>query len=171
MSTTGMPDEPADHLAETRSPSERSTTRYSEERYSDGRYSDGGYSTEMVPSGWLAFAGLMLLLVGFFNIIEGLAVLFRPDHIAMTGGRVMILDFTTWGWILMLAGIVQIAASAGVMNGKGWARGVGIAFALFNALVQLALLTAFPFWSILAIAINIMVIYGLTAPMQRADTV
>ncbi len=171
MSTTGMPDEPADHIAESRSPGERSTTRYSEERYSDGRYSDGGYTTEMVPSGWLAFAGLMLLLVGFFNLIEGLATLFRPDHIAMAGGRVMILDFTTWGWILMLVGVVQIAASAGVMNGKTWARGVGIAFALFNALVHLALLTVFPFWSILAIAINIMVIYGLTAPMQRVETV
>jgi len=135
------------------------------------RYAYDAGRTELMPSGWLAFAGLMLLLVGFFNIIEGLAILFRPTHIALAGGQVLVLNHAAWGWILLLVGALQVAASMGVMNGREWARGVGIAFAVFNALAHLTLITVFPWWSLLAIAINIMVIYGLTAPMERVSRV
>lgn len=129
---------------------------------------DSGSGVGMVPSGWLAFAGLMLLLVGCFNLIEGLAILFRPTQIALTAGQALVLDHSTWGWILLLIGAVQVLTSVGVMNGRDWARGVGIGFAVFNALTHLTLITVFPWWSVLAIAVNVMVIYGLTAPMERA---
>lgn len=122
---------------------------------------------EMVPSGWLTFAGLILLTVGAFNFIQGLAALFRPDYWLVTEGRLLVLDATSWGWILMLIGAVQVGTGFGVFGGKGWARGLGIAFAILNAIAQLTLIGLFPFWSLTVIAFDVMIIYALTTPMKR----
>jgi hypothetical protein len=124
-------------------------------------------SYENVPSGWLAFAGILLITVGFFNVIHGLTALFRSDIYAFTGVGLLVFDFTTWGWILLLIGAIQFVAGAGAMTGATWARALGITFAILNAIVQLAFMPAFPLWSLTVIGLDILVIYGLTTPMRR----
>jgi hypothetical protein len=65
--------------------------------------------------------------------------------------------------------VVQIVAGGGVLTGATWARVLGIVFAVLNAIAQLAFMPAFPFWSLTVIALDILVIYGLTTPMKTVE--
>ncbi|RKT87470.1 hypothetical protein SAMN05421805_11364 [Saccharopolyspora antimicrobica] len=113
------------------------------------------------PSGWLTFAGSMLGLLGIFNIITGITALTRPEYFLVTANRLLTFDYPVWGWIWLGLGIVQVVVGAGAMYGRGWARFIGIDLAALCAIGHLVFLTAFPLWSVLVIALSVMVIYGL----------
>ncbi|MFI0357405.1 hypothetical protein [Actinomadura sp. 9N407] len=115
-------------------------------------------------SGWLAFAGTLALVIGAFNVIDGLVALFNDDYYLVGADEILIFNFTTWGWIWLIIGIVQIAVGAGIMTGKMWARATGVVFAVLAAVGHLAFLQAFPVWSVLTIAMCVLLIYALTAP-------
>ncbi|TYK51201.1 DUF7144 family membrane protein [Actinomadura decatromicini] len=115
-------------------------------------------------SGWLTFAGTLSLVVGAFNIIDGLVALFRDNYYLVGENRILVFDYTAWGWIWLILGIVQIAVGAGILSGKLWARAVGVFFAVVAAIGHLAFLQAFPLWSVLTIAMCVLLIYALTAP-------
>ncbi|KAA5838118.1 hypothetical protein F1721_01275 [Saccharopolyspora hirsuta] len=112
-------------------------------------------------SGWLAFAGSMLGLLGIFNIITGITALARPDYFLVDAGRLLVFNYPVWGGIWLALGIVQVAAGVGVVYGRSWARFIGIDLAALCAIGHLVFLTAFPLWSVLVIALSVMVIYGL----------
>jgi hypothetical protein len=114
-------------------------------------------------SGWLDFAGILGILVGGFNAIEGLVALFRDDYFLVTQERILVFDFTTWGWVLLVMGLLQIGAGIGLLMGQTWARVVGVGLAFVAALTQLAFMAAYPIWSALVIALCVLVIYGLIA--------
>ena len=118
----------------------------------------------MVTSGWLTFAGTLALVVGTFNIIAGLVALLDDEYYLVGQNQILIFDFTTWGWFWLAVGIVQIAIGAGIMAGRMWARAAGVVFAVLAAIGHLAFLQAFPIWSVLTIALCVLLIYALTAP-------
>lgn len=124
---------------------------------------------EPAPSGWLLFAALLLFTVGVFNIIHGAVALFRSGYFLIRADQLLVFDYTTWGLVLLLIGVVQMVAGLGALSGKTWARVLGITFAILNAIAQIAFLAAFPFWSLIVIAIDIMVIYGFTVPMRTVE--
>ncbi|MEU8799372.1 hypothetical protein [Spirillospora sp. NPDC048819] len=119
-------------------------------------------------SGWLTFAGTLALVVGAFNIIAGLVALFDDDYYLVGENQILVFDFTAWGWIWLILGIVQIAVGAGIVAGQMWARAVGVFFAVLAAIGHLAFLQAFPIWSVLTIALCVLLIYALTAPPAGA---
>lgn len=121
---------------------------------------------ELVPSGWLSFAGLLLIMVGSFNLIYGFAALFRQDVLAVTSAGLLVLNYTTWGWLLILVGLLQAGTGLGALAGQSWARVVGIILAVLSAIKHMVIMMAFPLWSLVAIAFDVMVIYGLTKPME-----
>ncbi|MCI2418033.1 hypothetical protein MOQ72_11410 [Saccharopolyspora sp. K220] len=120
-------------------------------------------------SGWLAFAGSLILLVGVFDIISGLTSLFRPDYFLVAAGELLIFNFTTWGWIWLALGVVQAAVGVGCMLGQVWARVAGIVLAALCAIGHIAFLAAFPVWSLLVIALSVLVIYALIVPAKTAS--
>ncbi|RKS68326.1 hypothetical protein BZB76_6589 [Actinomadura pelletieri DSM 43383] len=122
-------------------------------------------------SGWLAFAGTVALVVGAFNVIDGLVALFKDDYYLVADNEIMVFDYTAWGWIWLILGIIQIGVGAAIMSGKMWARAIGVVFAFLAAIGHLAFLVAFPLWSVLTISLCILLIYALTAPPPgaRAD--
>jgi hypothetical protein len=75
---------------------------------------------------------------------------------------VAIWDFTAWGWIHLILGVVMVLAAGGLFTGQTWARGVAVVFATLNAIGQIGLITAFPLFSILLIVLDVLVIYNLT---------
>jgi hypothetical protein len=108
------------------------------------------------------FAGLMMLMLGMFQAIEGLVALFNDEWYAVTRrGLVFSADYTVWGWVHLILGIVVVFAGIAVLNGRVWGRAVGIVLALVSAVANLAFIAAYPAWSILIIAIDIFVIYAL----------
>jgi hypothetical protein len=115
------------------------------------------------PSGWAAFAGVILFMTGWLNFFYGLAGILNDDVVTVQGRGVVIWDFTAWGWVHLILGVIMILAAGGLFTGQTWARGVAVVFATLNAIAQIGLITAFPLFSILIIALDVLVIYHLTA--------
>src|SRR4051812_47555607 len=113
--------------------------------------------------GWIAFAGTMLMMLGVFHVIEGLVALTKSSYFLVhSSGLVVNASYTTWGWVHIIAGCIVVAAGVGVLNGQIWARIVGVGVAFVSTLVSIAFLSAYPIWSILMIALAVVVIMALT---------
>jgi len=105
----------------------------------------------------------MLLMVGFFTIIDGLVALFNSGrYAAPEKGIVVITDFTTWGWIHLLIGIALVLTGFGLMAEQSWARVVAIVLLVMNAMAQIAFVNVTPIWSLIVIAIDIIILYQIT---------
>lgn len=111
--------------------------------------------------GWVAFAAIMLLMVGAFNVIDGFAALLKDDAFVNTGKGLLVFNLTAWGWILLLFGVVQILTGLALLQGATWARVIAVLVALVNAVGQLAFLSAYPIWSTVIIAVDIIVIWAV----------
>ncbi|GIE91257.1 DUF7144 family membrane protein [Actinoplanes regularis] len=135
------------------------TTNYAEEPYTPPR-------TAREPTAWVGavvFAGVMLLLMGGFQAIEGLVAIVRDEYYLTTNsGLVLTFDYTVWGWTHLLLGVVAVGAGIGVFVGQMWARVVGIIVAVFSALANLMFLPAYPVWCTIMIAVDVLVIYALS---------
>jgi hypothetical protein len=90
------------------------------------------------------------------------------DEVVTVGGRgVIVWDFTAWGWIHLIVGAMMMATGAGLLAVQDWARWLAVLFAAVNAIVQIGVITAFPLWSIMIIALDVIVIYQLTERWDR----
>ncbi|MET0999883.1 MAG: hypothetical protein ABWX73_14295 [Marmoricola sp.] len=113
--------------------------------------------------GWVAFAGIMMVLLGTFHIIDGLIALFNDEYFLVTqSGLAVTADFTTWGWVHLIGGILIVAAGIGVFTGQVWARALGVVVAMVSAIINLGFLSAYPVWSSIMILIDVLVIWALT---------
>jgi hypothetical protein len=113
-------------------------------------------------SGWLSFAGILLLIVGTLNSIEGIAAI-NKAHFFVANARYIAGDLNAWGWTVLIIGIAQILIGLGVMARNQFARWAGVAALSLNAIAQLMFIPAYPFWSLAIFAIDILAIYGLVA--------
>lgn len=113
--------------------------------------------------GWIAFAGIILVMLGTFHVIEGIVALTKDEYFLVTqSGLIVDVDYTTWGWVHVIGGAIVIMAGVGVFAGQMWARVVGTLVALVSAVLNLAFLAAYPVWSILMIALAVVIIMALT---------
>ncbi|WP_369246301.1 hypothetical protein [Streptomyces sp. R41] len=137
----------------------------------ESRTSDGGTSgppdrPPVERSHWVAFAGIMLMLSGLFDIINGFVALLDNGYYATTfehGQRLLIFNYDAWGWVWIFVGIAQILASLGVFMGSRFARIAGIVLAGACMVGQLIFLSTFPLWSVATMALSVLVIYGLVS--------
>lgn len=113
-------------------------------------------------SGWIAFAGTMIAIVGTLNFIYGIAAISNSKFYARDVTYV-ISDLNTWGWALLAVGTIQLFAAFGIWTQAGWARWVGIISASVNMVIQVMLIPSAPFLSLSLFAIDILVVYGLLA--------
>jgi hypothetical protein len=121
--------------------------------------------------GWIAFAGIMLILTGFFDILQGLTALLNDQYFTIRSGQLLVFDFTAWGWIWLIWGILLILAGFGLLRGGGAARWFAVVVVFVNAIGQIAFLAAFPIWSTIVIALDVFVIFALTARWSEAQDV
>lgn len=112
--------------------------------------------------GFTMFAAFMMILIGSFHVIAGLAAIIDDQFYAVTQEWVLQFDVTTWGWIHLIAGIVVLIAGLSLFTGAVWARTVGVILATLSAIANFAWLPYYPFWSLAIIAIDIFVIWALT---------
>lgn len=118
---------------------------------------EGGRGT-----GWVVFAGCMMVMIGTFQGIAGLTALFNDEFFLVgDNGLVLSLDYTMWGWIHLILGVVIALAGVAAMSGRVWGRAVGIALALLSAISNLFFLPAYPIWSTMIIVIDVLVIHAL----------
>jgi hypothetical protein len=122
-----------------------------------GGYDDAGLN------GWQAFAGIVLFLNGTFGFLYGLAAVLNDQVVTAGGGTgVTVWDFTAWGWIHMVVGVLMAGTSVALFMMKGWARFFAIVFCMLNVLVQFGTISAFPLWALLVIALDVVIIYQLS---------
>jgi hypothetical protein len=119
--------------------------------YADGR----GY-------GLVLFAGVLLLVVGFWNLIYGISALAKSS-VFVANAHYVFGDLRTWGWITLIIAALQLLAGIGVMTGNQAARWAGIVLVGLNAINQMFFIPAYPFWSLMIIAFDIVALYGLCA--------
>lgn len=112
--------------------------------------------------GWVYFAAFMLIAIGFFQTILGFTALLNDEWLVKVGGQLLLLDYTTWGWVHLILGIVSMVAGTGLFNGSTWARVIAIILVLFNFLAQFAFVSVYPLWSIIIMVVDILVLYALT---------
>ena len=121
-------------------------------------------------SGWTAFSAVMLMLAGIFGIIDGLVAIFNDKAFIVTDDQVVWFDITAWGWFHLILGVIVLAAGWSIMSNATWGRVAGILAASVHAVVSLPFITVYPWWTILIIALDVIVIYGLMVPAQLEET-
>jgi uncharacterized membrane protein len=116
-------------------------------------------------TGWVVglslFAGILMMITGLFNAMEGVVALARNEVYAITPRYIFAFDLTTWGWIQIILGVIVLAAGVGVITGQLWGRVVGITIATLTILANFAFIPYYPVWSLLIIALNVFVIWAL----------
>lgn len=127
----------------------------------DGVNGVDGYH-EAEGGGWVAFAGIMISIVGIMNLIYGIAAVDSANFF-IRDAQYVFSDLNTWGWIMMGLGVLQLAAAFSIFARTSWGRWVGIATATGNCILQLLFLPSYPLLSLTLFAAGVLVIYGLVA--------
>jgi hypothetical protein len=118
--------------------------------------------------GWIIFAGVVMITLGAFHIIDGLVALFERGYYLVTSTRLVLhVSFTAWGWAHLALGVLFVLVGLGVLTGRLWARVVGIVLAVISAIVNLAFIAAYPVWGVILIALDIVIIYALATHGQE----
>jgi hypothetical protein len=119
--------------------------------------------TGWVGVGWILFASVMLLMLGWFHAIQGLVALFDDQKFLVTDSDLIVsADYTVWGWVHLIGGAIVVVAGLSLATGRMWARVVGIIAASLSAIVNITFLSAYPIWSAIMIALDILIIWALT---------
>ena len=111
-------------------------------------------------AGWIAFAGVYLLVAGVMNAIWGLAAL--TDREILVARELAWSTLTAWGWVSVAVAAVQLSAGALVLARRIVGRALAIAIALGGLFVNFLAVGAYPIWSILALVANGLVLWAVT---------
>lgn len=113
--------------------------------------------------GWLVYAAMMLILLGVFQAVSGLVAIFRHSYYLVTSsGLALPVDYGTWGFVHLALAAVLLGAGFAVIRGSLWGRVVGVVVAGLSAVANLAFFAAYPIWSSMIVALDVVVIYALT---------
>ncbi|MFD3403980.1 hypothetical protein ACFWUU_25060 [Kribbella sp. NPDC058693] len=119
-------------------------------------------------TGLVVFAGVMLVITGLVNVFEGFVALFNDERLVITPEHFVVVDLTGWGWVLLISGLLLLAAGCGVLAAQSWARITAIILVGLHAVLQILSLGAYPVWSLLMVALDIAVLYALTSGWGEA---
>ncbi len=128
----------------------------------------GGYREPGRGLGLIAFAAVVLFIVGCFNLLYGIAAV-ANSHVFVANAHYVFGDLRTWGWITLAIGFLQLVAAGGVMMGNQLARWYGVAVVGLSAIDMMFFIPAYPFWALTILAVDIVAIYGLCAYGSRAN--
>jgi hypothetical protein len=131
-------------------------------------WSTGGREAEGRGYGLILFAAVLLLVLGFFNMIYGIAAI-ANSHVFTANAHYVIGDLRAWGWITLILSVLQLVAAAGILAGNQLARWFAVAVVGLNAIDMMFFLPSYPFWALVIIAVDVVALYGLCAYGSRAN--
>ena len=127
------------------------------ERYAEGR-----------GLGLIFFAAILLLVVGFFNMIYGIAAI-ANSHVFVANAHYVVGDLRVWGWVTLIISVLQLVAAGGILAGNQLARWFAVALLALNAIDMMFFIPAYPFWALSIIAVDVVALYGLCAYGSRQN--
>ncbi|WP_227978990.1 DUF7144 family membrane protein [Nocardia spumae] len=122
-----------------------------------------------IAAGTSIAAAILLITVGVLSILEGISAVANDDLFVVGVDYVYKFDTTTWGWIHIVLGILLVIAALGLMAGTGWGRVAAITLAALSILANFLWLPYYPAWSILVIALNVVVIWAIATWKPGAE--
>jgi hypothetical protein len=128
----------------------------------------GGDYAEGRGYGLIIFASVVLAVVGFFNLIYGIAAV-ANSHVFVANATYVWGNLHTWGWFTLIIGALQLIAAAGVMTGNQLARWYGVIVVGLSAIDMMFFIPAYPFWALTIIAVDVVALYGLCAYGSRKN--
>ncbi len=124
--------------------------------------------SESAASGYV-FAGVIMIMVGCFHAIAGVAAIFQDEFFVVSPNYVFEVNTTAWGWIQLLMGLLVAFAGYALFAARTWARVVGVTLATLSAIANFLFIPYYPFWAILIISLDVWVIWALTRNVASAD--
>lgn len=121
-------------------------------------------------SGWAAFAGILMFIVGSLSALWGLGGILNDDIVVVGGRGALIADITTWGWVHLILGSLVVVTGVGLLMGNDKARWSGVILLSINAIAQIVWFPAAPLWAFLMILLDVTIIYQLTARWDRQSS-
>ena len=116
----------------------------------------------------IVFAVALLVTVGFFNLIDGIAAI-ANSHVFIANAHYVVGDLRAWGWVVLILGVLQLIAAIAILAGSQAARWFAVVVIGLNAIGQMLFIPAYPFWSLLIIAVDIVALWGLCAYGSREN--
>jgi hypothetical protein len=113
-------------------------------------------------STWIAFAGVMMIILGTLDAFWGLAAILNDEVVVVGGHGALIFDITTWGWVQLFLGALVGLTGLGLLAGNEAARAMGIFLLVVNAVLQVVWFPAAPLWAFLIIILDVVIIYQLS---------
>lgn len=109
---------------------------------------------------WAAFAAVLFLILGVFNVINGLAALAADDY--FRADELLFGDLSMWAVFYLVIGAIQLLTSWLIFRGSMVGAILGITLAALNAVLALLSIGAYPIWAVIILALDGLVIYALT---------
>jgi hypothetical protein len=113
------------------------------------------------PTGWVIFAGVMMVIIGFLNFFYGLAAILNDQVVLVGGHGAIIADLTAWGWVTLIIGVILVLVGFGLFAGSSAARVLALLIVAVNAIEQVWVFPAAPLWAFIVILLDVIVIYHL----------
>jgi hypothetical protein len=110
--------------------------------------------------GWVYFAGFLMMVVGVLQMISGFTALLNDTYFVTR--NLLVFEYETWGWGQMLLGLIVLMAGTATISGQVWGRTVGVVMAMLGIVTHFAFVASYPVWSIIAMVIDVLIIYALT---------
>jgi len=118
--------------------------------------------------GWIAFAAVLMVLIGVLHAIQGFVALFKDSYFVVTKkGFVATIDYTAWGWTHLVLGVLVALAGVALFSGRMWARVAGVVLALLSILANFTFMPAYPLWAVTLILVDTLVIYAIVVHGQE----
>jgi hypothetical protein len=111
-------------------------------------------------SGWVTFAGVLLLIAGVLNVIYGIAAI-GDSKFFVNDQKYILSGLHTWGWVSLILGVLLLFAAFSLWSGGLYGRIIGIVAAGLSAIAALLSIPAYPFWSLAIFALDIVIIHQI----------
>jgi hypothetical protein len=121
--------------------------------------------------GRVAFAAVLLMIAGALNVIYGIAAISEAHFFTDAGDHFVFSGLSTWGWITVILGVVELTGGFSLISGNAYGRVIGIVAASFGAIgALLGVSGSYPFWSLGVFALCVIVLHGLIVYGEPVDS-
>ena len=122
---------------------------------------------------WVDLAAGLMIVAGAVDFFQGLIAIVKNDYYTLDPNEILVVDLTTWGWILLFWGSVVALSGVGLWLRSSLARWVAIVVVVLNLIVELGFAGGhnYPLWAVMTNAITILILYALVVKWDSTDTV